>query len=648
MLERLVRGHTWQIKQYLKETDLHGIRVSSEQEHRYASEFANSLNFAEIGICDDTIAFLISSDNAHFEHQRIRTLMVLQSEEGSVYVNSNTVAADFFYVFENNTIKPIQLSSPLPLDGAISIYADVQSKLPERLKTTGTHLVHLLGSKIKTKRVLGSYGIAVPKSEVIGKDYLRNMRANLQDFLIKNGISDFVIKPDSESGGAGIRMFGKNNIDSSLAHILQLYREVEGLVVNIDERIFPYEWTIDGKLQDFNIRALIALGDQPKWLGAFVRYTEMTQDPRNQRPVNICTGAKYASLERVAEQTNMSVEEIMDVSLRIAKATQHYARAKGETPRGHIGIDLIPNKQTPCIEINDSHAGGFYELAMLYRKPLNCISEILLPQLGSILKRNHNLHNTQGFTRMYKVESTERTPLNIGCLRDISEEVLPMLRKNLQEGIENVAAYGSLTLALTFLGRYKEALPAARRAYDLDPNDEAIKGNLIECYLKTGDYEHVLRIFSHLGTICRENYHAYLMSAISFSKIGQPDKATQIYKNILESNPEDTEVNFDLGELYFGLGDYASAFYHLNRSLSKYQVSIDIEKFCDRGERIGEYYYEATEKYKQQLKTQPGNEKLRNEYDSILKLGGEFEQFLKSIPRGVPQNIEPAPVLVPT
>ena len=173
--------------------------------------------------------------------------------------------------------------------------------------------------------------------------------------------------------GMGVRFFQKRK------DAFDYLKDLPGIYL-IEERIDPLEWKVDGKLQDWNARALVTISSEPQWIGAFVRHSAKDKN----KPVNIHQGAQYASLESVAK-IGASPEKIKEISLEAAKIIYQEVGKLG-----YVGIDLMENARgVSIIEVNCGAVGGFSTLTKLKRAPLLSFREAFACDLAPLLFETH-------------------------------------------------------------------------------------------------------------------------------------------------------------------------------------------------------------------------------------------------------------------
>lgn len=618
MLADLVNAHVMQISHYVQEmgTD---VRVSQNVEKRKVSEYSGSLNFGESDLTDDVVAFISSSNGVQYQGLKINCLLVLPSIQGSLYVSKDSMATDFFYILENGVIKPIQLDAPLPLDGVNIYRSDIKEEVPSDLQISSPFLRSITDSKIRTKEVLNNYGINVPNYAVVNP---LEADKELRRFLEKNGLMGFLIKPDSDSGGAGIRFYGREHVRDATEHIKELASD-GSKVVYVDDRVFSYPWIIDGTPQDWNIRAFIALNDKPQWIDAIVRYGELRKDPLTQKPINICKGCNYTTLEDAAAQTNVSIEEIIEGSLRIAQSIQDEVLASGETPRGFIGLDIMPNNQITVIEANDSNSGGFYELIKLRGKPLSCISEKLLPAMGPFLKRNHFKCRSQTYTTTLKAtRSTYYCAANDLAIAGNLPAAINLFQEAIRQGYGDAEIYTNVAIYLATVSRLAEGLEAAKKAYDMDPKVKFVVNHLVVIYTANGEHKKAIEHLHELDPFEMDSITAYVSGAGSYVHLGDHTKAREYYEKVLDWDTTDMTAKYRLGITQYQKSEYEEAFRYFNLA-AEVENTNQIVRMAGNN-LMGSRYTNVISWYLEAIDANPDDLELRGEFDYIASLFREF------------------------
>ena len=93
------------------------------------------------------------------------------------------------------------------------------------------------------------------------------------------------------------------------------------------------------------------------------------------------------------------------------------------------------------------------------------------------------------------------------------------------------------------------------RAVERDSTDLGLKNALAFCYYQTKKYEKAIEILSDVLTKAypqsKEYSDALYYLTYSYDLSGRPDEALEIYKTASEASPEDKNLSFNMGRLYF-------------------------------------------------------------------------------------------------
>jgi len=120
---------------------------------------------------------------------------------------------------------------------------------------------------------------------------------------------------------------------------------------------------------------------------------------------------------------------------------------------------------------------------------------------------------------------------------------------------DNGAAYTNLALVHTLLEEDSIAIELYKKAIALDPEDLNIQVTLGMIYYREKMYDEAIATFEDVLTKAEpgsENYNKSIYHiAYSYDLMGDRDKAIETYFAALETNPEDKDLLFNLGRLYF-------------------------------------------------------------------------------------------------
>lgn len=111
-----------------------------------------------------------------------------------------------------------------------------------------------------------------------------------------------------------------------------------------------------------------------------------------------------------------------------------------------------------------------------------------------------------------------------------------------------------LGMSLQRLNRKEEALRHLRQAYDLNPNDVAVKLELGKAYLAVRKYDEVARLLDTVDTAKLPATHqpvVYQMRAQAKAKVGNESGALADFKKLVQLKPNDANFQYSYGSLAF-------------------------------------------------------------------------------------------------
>ena len=124
---------------------------------------------------------------------------------------------------------------------------------------------------------------------------------------------------------------------------------------------------------------------------------------------------------------------------------------------------------------------------------------------------------------------------------------------------DNADVYNNLGVAYSCVGDFSHSEKAYVRAIELDPELAQAYINLSDLYYKAGD------LASAVGTLQRGSYElqdnltiAHLLARV-YIEDQRWDDAIEELERVLDGEPENYDAYYDLGHVYFELGDYETA-----------------------------------------------------------------------------------------
>lgn len=188
-----------------------------------------------------------------------------------------------------------------------------------------------------------------------------------------------------------------------------------------------------------------------------------------------------------------------------------------------------------------------------------------------------------------------------------------------QQGIiaESISMYMHLANIYQKQGLIKRAISIYEKVIDLQPDNLKIIALLADQYLKEG--------------MKKEAIEKYLQFADILLKNDEWDKVKNIYKKIMDLDPDNIKVRKGMGNLYFHVGDFENAEKYLIQAMQDFPDSEDILK------DLGEVYIaikdlkKARKIYSRLVSLVPNDTTQRKKYAFILLNLKEEEEAKKNI-----------------
>lgn len=139
------------------------------------------------------------------------------------------------------------------------------------------------------------------------------------------------------------------------------------------------------------------------------------------------------------------------------------------------------------------------------------------------------------------------------------KEAIDAFSSVLETEPDNADVYNNMGVAYACEGDFEHAEKCYVRAIDLDPELAQAYINLSDLYYKAGD------LASAVGTLQRGSYElqdnlaiAHLLARVYIEDQRWDDAIVEL-ERVLDGEPENYDAYYDLGHVYFELGDYESA-----------------------------------------------------------------------------------------
>lgn len=158
---------------------------------------------------------------------------------------------------------------------------------------------------------------------------------------------------------------------------------------------------------------------------------------------------------------------------------------------------------------------------------------------------------------------------------------------------DRIDAYKNLAYAYSQNDQDADAVDVYKAAIEQAPEDLEIKTFLGTLYYQTKQYDNAIEVLSGVlekaDPASKEYNDALYNIAYSYDLLGQSDKAIDMYNKALETTPNDKDLIFNMGRLYYMQDNYMGAIESFQRVLG-----IDSEDF-DANLNIGNSYIQIAQ-----------------------------------------------------
>jgi tetratricopeptide (TPR) repeat protein len=206
------------------------------------------------------------------------------------------------------------------------------------------------------------------------------------------------------------------------------------------------------------------------------------------------------------------------------------------------------------------HEKGFWEKAIKeYEQAITLAPHLAeaYGELGYIYEQmNRDEEAFQTYKKALEIDSTlVRAHLNLAFLfekKGLYEQAVNEYQKALVLEPEVAAIHNNLGHAYAKLGLKDNALAEFKEAVELDPNYVLAHVNLGNLYLLRGWFNEAITQYGTAIRLDPKRITAYINLAIAYLKTNQPDKAIQVLKDGLKTNPDAGELKKLLEKLSAG------------------------------------------------------------------------------------------------
>ncbi|TND10100.1 MAG: hypothetical protein FD123_348 [Bacteroidetes bacterium] len=246
-----------------------------------------------------------------------------------------------------------------------------------------------------------------------------------------------------------------------------------------------------------------------------------------------------------------------------------------------------------CISMNPKNAAAHYEVADLYSERSQ--SALALPHAKEAALLDPA---NPWYQRLYAVVLQQNYKF------DEAASVLQKLTKTYPGKVEFLAEYAD---ALLYANKPDEALKVFDRIEQITGPSEALLLQKFKILERKGDEEKIIKTLQELIDTNPKESRYYGMLGDYYQKTGKPEKAAELYNQLLLVDPENGYVHLSLSEYYRRQKDHARAFSEMIAAFRQPSVDIDTKV------KILLNYYYATDNPERQMPD------LKIEADSICK-----------------------------
>ena len=150
---------------------------------------------------------------------------------------------------------------------------------------------------------------------------------------------------------------------------------------------------------------------------------------------------------------------------------------------------------------------------------------------------------------------------------DETERALELLDRAVEICPSHADAFESLGVILGRLGRHEEAIAQMRRLLEIEPASIMAHSNLSLYFNQLGDIDQAEH---HLGMATRLSMGGSVPTRDEESETEEADRRRreEMYRQVLEIDPDDALAHFGMGELLVEREDFAAAADHLRRAIA--------------------------------------------------------------------------------
>lgn len=271
---------------------------------------------------------------------------------------------------------------------------------------------------------------------------------------------------------------------------------------------------------------------------------------------------------------------------------------------------------TRCTQINPKSSTAYYELARAFNNQGN--------YMGALVHARHaaDIDNSNKWYLLLLASLYEQNNLPNAALKTY-EELIKLLP-------EEPNYYLQLGMMLTKQGKTKAAIKAYNKAEAIIGINEQISLEKERVYLLSDNKEKAIEEIIKLKNAFPSETRYYGILAESYLDNKQPEKALQIYEDIIKQDPGNGLAHLSLAEFYYNGGNTELSFNHLKKAFASLDVDADLKikmlaRFVPYAAKSELVKTQATDLLQILLITHPNDVKVHTLNADFLSINGEYE-----------------------
>jgi tetratricopeptide (TPR) repeat protein len=202
----------------------------------------------------------------------------------------------------------------------------------------------------------------------------------------------------------------------------------------------------------------------------------------------------------------------------------------------------------------------------------------------------------------------------------LSIEILP----------EKINSYKNLAFVYTQLDNDDAAIETYKTAIEVAPTDTEVKNFLGILYYQTKQYENAIAILGEVINKSDPSTKVYIEAlqhiAFCYDLLGQSEKAIEAYNNAIENAPDNMDLIFNLGRLFFIKEDYEQAITHFKKLLENNPDDFDANLNTANAYLSMEKFDESIPYYQKAVEIKPDNVNAWNNLGVAYVRAGQQEK----------------------